>query len=369
MRIGYVNPEYGARRMIINKSPAHEYVRVRSFKSLGDKFMSRFRGGLHPYYFIGGVAEDLKKVNLYHFWNNIALWPCRTPYVTSFESELPRKFPEGDLLKRGIESLLSSQCRKTLAFSQYAKNVGLAYADSRGFGEISAKCDVLLPPQDILVGNLKDGAEVNLESAVRFIFVGKDFFRKGGSEIVRALVCARKDVQIEAWLIGDFDHVDYASSWRVDSADEMRRIFADNKPWLHHIRAIPNAEMLSLAKTCHIGLLPTRHDTFGYSVLEFQACGLPCITTDVCSLPEVNNDDIGWLVNVSRSTHGVSTDEAIRELSISIQNGLTDIIRKAAGDPEAIMKKRRLALENLKVNHDPVRYGEKLDKIYMEALG
>ncbi|MFW2788163.1 glycosyltransferase, partial [Acinetobacter baumannii] len=54
----------------------------------------------------------------------------------------------------------------------------------------------------------------------------------------------------------------------------------------------------------HIGLLPTWADTFGYSVLEFQACGCPVISTDVRALSEINNNDIGWLINVDKNKYG-----------------------------------------------------------------
>lgn len=377
MRIGYVNPEYNTRRNIIGCCSECDYIHVRSFKSAFEKIKAKVglsTSGLSPYYFCGGIAADFHKVDLYHFWNNVALWPCKTPYITSFEAELPRKFVKGALFDRAVKSLLSNQCRHLIAFSEYAKNTTLEYARLHGFSEISRKISVHLPPQELLsspkeintrVGDFKNNG------VIRLMFCGKDFFRKGGSEIVKALLKVRKEFEVEAFLIGDYKHIDYASSWKVDSMDEMQTIFANNESWLHHYKSMNNQDMLSLAKKCHIGLLPTRHDTFGYSLLEFQACGLPCITTDVCSLSEVNNNEVGWIVKVCESNDGrvdFSTLDKLRVLSQNIEGDLFTKLCEAVSKPDIIIEKGLRALENISKNHSPQKYENFLGVLYNEAL-
>ncbi len=375
MTIGFVNPEYATRRNIIGRCPGYQYVRCRSFSSLLVKLQRKFKrkkSGSSPYVYRGGASENWTHVDLLHFWNNIALWPCRKPYVTTFESTLPRAFPEGVLMEAGLRSLASPQCRRLIALSESARKLQMQFDAEKGIGEVvDRKITVLLPPQEVLVDTDPEPVS-SQDNAVRFIFCGKDFFRKGGSEIVRALVTVRKDFPVEAHLIGDFNHVDYASSWKIDSADEMRGLFDDNSNWLHHYDRMPNAEMLELAKTCHIGLLPTRDDTFGYSVLEFQACGLPCITTDVRALPEVNNDEIGWLVKVPKKADDradFSTPEKLRELSDTIEAGLIAKMTEALVNPGLIAAKGARALDNIRCRHSPEFFGERLGTIYKEALG
>lgn len=378
MRIGYVNPEYGAMRNIIGKCYEHQYVRVRSLKSLYDKALTKvglWRNGLRPYFFCGGIAEDFHKVDLLHFWNNIALWPCKTPYITSFEAELPRKFRSKGFLCKGFESMLSNQCKRLIAFSKHAKQVELNFAKMHGFPQVEDKMVVLLPPQKALVEEQDILRKFDIIrgplSPLRLIFVGKDFFRKGGSEIVRALIKVRKDIEIEAFLVGDYEHIDYASSWEVDSVEEMNRLFAENEGWLHHYKSMHNADMLELAKTCHIGLLPTRDDTFGYSVLEFQGCGLPCITTNVCSLPEVNNDRVGWLINTSDKLDGgadFSTPERMRNLSRRIERGIVESLCSAIRSPDLIVERSRLAYANILTQHSLKNYSQCLGKIYHESV-
>ena len=375
MTIGYVNPEYNALRAIVGKCPGCTYVRVRSFKGLMTKIaalLGRNLEGRKPLVYYGGIAEGVVHVDLFHFWNNIAIWPCGTPYITTFESSLPRAFPEGRLMEKGIGSLVSGQCRRLIALSESARILQRKFNADHGISDpVDGKTMVLLPPQEILVD---ENCERPLpkDGVIRVVFCGKDFFRKGGSEIVRALARVRKDFPVEAYLIGDYHHVDYASSWEVDSVEEMERQFDENSSWLHHYDKMPNCELLGLAKQCHIGLLPTRDDTFGYSVLEFQACGLPCITTDIRALPEVNNEKIGWVVSVPKRTDmraDFSSAEKMRELSVIIENGLVEKLRAALSHPELIREKGMLALDSIRKNHSPVDFGMRLGTIYEEALG
>ncbi len=374
MNIGYVNPEYCALRNIIGKCPGYSYVRVRSFKSLFERIGLRLGGrspGVRPYVFWGGIAERLSRVDLFHFWNNIAIWPCRKPYVTTFESSLPRAFPEGRLLESGLKSLVSNQCRRLIASSESARELQLKFNADHEIGSVDEKITVLLPPQEMLTGFEEVEERFRSRDKVKVLFCGKDFFRKGGSEIVRALVRVRQDFPVEAYLVGDFNHVDYASSWEVDSADEMRRLIDGNSGWLHHWDRMPNDELLKLARTCHVGLLPTRDDTFGYSVLEFQACGLPCITTDIRALPEVNNTEIGWVISVPKKPDrraDFSTAEKLHELSEQIENGLVEKLRDALSSQEEVFEKSRCAMENLSIRHSPEVFADRLDEIYKEAI-
>lgn len=378
MIIGYTNPSYPVLRNIYNKCSKCQYVRVRSFKSLSEKILAHV--GLRPSCFkgcsfYGGFPEGLHHVDLYHFFNHIALPPCRASYITTFETFLPRSFPSGDILKCGINSLVSDRCRKLIALSKHARRRQMEFSFKHGFVEIGKKITVLLPPQEVLCNeqNIETRYGIhNLRNGIRLIFVGKDFFRKGGSEIVKALIEVRKDFQVEAFVIGDFEHVDYASSWDVDSADEMQRLFAENSHWLHHYGSMPNGEMLALAKTCHIGLLPTRDDTFGYSVLEFQACGLPCITTDIRALPEVNCGDIGWMVNVPKLANGCadfSTTERLYDLTQIIEKQLVATLYDALSSQESIREKGLRALGNIRRNHSLQLFSDRLWRLYEEALG
>ena len=300
MIIGYTNPGYPVRRTILNRCSKAQYVRSRSYSSVLGKIRSVMRlpnRGLLKTgcTYLGGTAD--KKVDLFHFFNLIACGLGGPPYVTTFETAVPRFLEYGDYwYHKALESLSSDRCCKLIAISNRAVKCQMHVLRKEGLSDVARKMVCILPPQEVLIDSIK--AKMS-GGPIRFLFVGKDFFRKGGAESLRALCQIRKHANVELFLIGDYEHVDYMSSWTVDNAEEMRRLIAVNSDWVHYYHSMSNAAVLELAKKCDVGLLPSRHDTFGYSVLEFQASGLPCITTDVCALTEINNNSCGWVVKTT----------------------------------------------------------------------
>ena len=185
MTIGYVNPEYGAVRNIIGRCSSCRYARVRSITSLKSKIFAKvgFPGsGLQPYAFRGGVVEGFRHVDLMHFWNTICLSPSRKPYITSFETTAPRAFKDDRMVRRGLESLLSSKCRMLIAITQHAKLRQISFDAEHGISDLDQKITVFLPPQDVLISEdellRKSTILEGKLSSLRLIFVGKDFLGK-----------------------------------------------------------------------------------------------------------------------------------------------------------------------------------------------
>ncbi|MCK9247202.1 MAG: glycosyltransferase, partial [Anaerolineaceae bacterium] len=134
---------------------------------------------------------------------------------------------------------------------------------------------------------------------------------------------------------------------------------------------LPHDKVLELMKNCDVGLLPTYADSYGFSVLEEQACGLPVISTDVRALPEINNTSVGWIIRVPKNELGealYSTPEERERLSQQIQSGMEAIISSIVADPSVIYTKAAAAIERVRDNHDPQVYAQKLREIYQEAL-
>lgn len=129
--------------------------------------------------------------------------------------------------------------------------------------------------------------------------------------------------------------------------------------------------MLELCKTAHVGLLPTFADTYGYSVLEMQASGVPVITTNVRALPEINNNDCGWMATLPLNQYGEalysrieSRNEMKHKLSVELDRIFNDIF----SNPDSLQCKALASLDRIKRYHSPEKYGEELKKIYMDAL-
>lgn len=206
---------------------------------------------------------------------------------------------------------------------------------------------------------------------LRFIFVGRDFFHKGGKESLNAILKVRREHPIELILIGDFNRHDYLTCDLCDDPLDVEKLINENQDWITYYPSLENAKVLELMKTCHVGLLPTRADTYGYSVLEMQACGLPVITTDVRALPEINNEECGWLIHVPKNAYGeafYAMPEEIVALSQTIESQLEVIVKAICENSQQIREKAIASLKRIKEMHSPERYAEMLMQVYEMSL-
>ena len=194
--------------------------------------------------------------------------------------------------------------------------------------------------------------------------------RKGGAEVLKAFDQLRKKYDsFSLTFVGKLN--DNYNNFFLDAKEkeEIQRIIT-HADWLEYHERLSNEEVLKLAKQAHVGLLPSMGDTFGFSVLEMQACGCPVITTDRQALPEINHDQCGWLINTRalRLTHGDDfahyTRDEVNEFSALIRERLIHSISAIMDNPELLIEKAILAQERIKNIHNPEFYAENLKRIY-----
>lgn len=374
--IGYTNPGYPVVRSILNCCEGVRYVRSRSFESAIAKIRRLLklpnRGLLKTgCTYLGGAADS--RVDLFHFFNLISCGCSRRPFVTTFETSVPRDLERGDYWHtRALEAIASDRCKRLMALSDCTRKIQENVFRDCGLGGLARKVVVLHPPQRLISTKeeVRQKAE-RIGNDVHFLFVGRAFWRKGGGEAVRALARIRKSYPVRLTLIGDVDYADYTSDASVDSSVEMYRLIDRNRDWIHWARSMPNEELLRVMKGCDVGLLPTRADTYGYSVLEMQAAGLPCITTDVRALPEINPCDCGWQIGVRKNKFGEAyyADAAqIRSLSETIELGLEAVLESVLQNRAEIGRKAILAHQRVARAHSARTYGQALKRIYEESL-
>jgi len=53
---------------------------------------------------------------------------------------------------------------------------------------------------------------------------------------------------------------------------------------------VPNTEMPSIINQCQVFLYPSLRESFGIPILEGMACGVPVITSNTSSMPEIAGD-------------------------------------------------------------------------------
>lgn len=310
-----------------------------------------------------------KSINVFHFFNTISF--SNTPWITTFETSLPR----WGVNRVGVERLVSDSCKAIVAMSACAKEIHLKRI-RESFPEkvdlISDKLSVIHPSQRPLLGAWKE-KNLNLQGKLIFTLVGNDFFRKGGKEVLEVfteLLASGADLELR--IISNLKFGDYASQASHKDRDWALDRIAHLPGRIVHLQNLPHAEVIRLMKETHIGLLPTYADTYGYSVLEFQATACPVISTNVRALPEINNNKKGWVIEVPKDDFGegkFKTQSDRNIMSAMIKAGLKSTIQEIMTNPSAIREKGDLALKELAFLNCPTKNGLAYLKLYQRAIG
>lgn len=120
----------------------------------------------------------------------------------------------------------------------------------------------------------------------RLLFVGADFERKGGPELLRALDLLPAAVEV----------------------DVVTRMPVAPRPGLRvHLDVAPRSpELVRLYQRADIFVLPTRGECFAQVIPEAMACGLPVVATPVAAIPEMVEPEHNGLLVPPRSPEALA---------------------------------------------------------------
>lgn len=347
--------------------PGVTYGRRGDWLKIPDYALFRLFGHLNPV--LHNLEYGSRGFDLLHFFNAASLG--NTPWVSTFETSIPRWADTVAWGHRfGVKLLARDACRRLIAMCDAARADQFALLEAQPdlAEKVAAKVTVLHPPQAPLV----DAPKAGPTDTIRMMIVGKDFFRKGGGEILRALDRVLEDgLPFHLTIVSTLEHGDYASKTTEADVAEAKRVIAKWPDQITYHYRLPNPEVLDLFRTSHVGLLPTWGETYGYSVLEAQAAGCPALTTDLRALPEINDDNCGWMIEMpkTRLRDGVLGTAAERAaFSRQLGEGIEARLREMAADPASIAAKGANAFKRLRAHHDPVTHATRLREIYDEAL-
>ncbi|WP_455853557.1 glycosyltransferase family 4 protein [Pantoea endophytica] len=301
--------------------------------------------------------------------------------MATFETELPRVLPVEGIpkfanpeLARELRYVCSPRCKGIIAISEATRQIQLRLLEHfpREQAIIGPKLHVLHPPQPVL----QEKNAVVKEGPVTFTFVGNEFYRKGGAEIVLAFsqllrenVISSNDVRVN--LVGDLRrthnvaHQEFQddAAFRVSVEGMLREC-----PIFRHHTSLTNDAVLALIKTSDVGLLPTWQETYGFSVLEMQACGCPVITTNVRALPEINPENAGWLIRCPLNPMLELTVASVSDKTLlrsAIVSQLKTYILQIISDSKIVSERAKNSLARICLEHDPMLFRERLNRIYM----
>ena len=171
---------------------------------------------------------------------------------------------------------------------------------------------------------------------VRVLFMGGDFIRKGGVDL------------LEAWRaadLGDRATLDLATDWPVASG-----ILPRGARLVRGVRAF-DASWFDLWRDADLFVMPSRSEAFGIVFEEAAAAGIPAIGTAINAVPEIIvQDETGLLV--------AAGDRA----------GLVAALRTLVGDVERRIGMGRAARARIRDRAFPPAYASRLGAIIGRVL-
>ena len=175
---------------------------------------------------------------------------------------------------------------RIVAFSQFSRKLIV-----NGLGNACANRVEVIPPG---IESSWFEVEKNKVMPAQLLFWGRVEEEKGLTELFVALnTVAKKFPNVKLTLVGEGNRLQEYKSLVTDLGLSNRVEFTG---WLN------NQEIQTLAAKCSIGIFPSRIESFGLSVVEAMATGLPVIAARGGAVPENIKDGVtGTLVPVNNS--------------------------------------------------------------------
>lgn len=246
------------------------------------------------------VPRTVRKTDLLHLMNRVPAIRTSQPWLVTFESYLPRLW--GPDRRQGYldlinSRLLSEECRGIVAMSEFARSVFYKHLPQSIRADLNQKLVVVAPYQQPITGATPVEPPTPIEP-LRLIMVGAAFFRKGGEALLRTIEKVGDDLNLHLTIVSRVDNADYAAPHlsEIEIRQVQSRLASSTRVSWH--KTLPNRDALDLMRRSHIGVLPSLGESYGYSLLEAMAVGLPVISTNIQAMPEIVTPDVGWTLRL-----------------------------------------------------------------------
>ncbi|GIV57667.1 MAG: hypothetical protein KatS3mg042_0580 [Rhodothermaceae bacterium] len=371
IKVGYTKNNYNWRRNIFGVQVRNvEHVRVvdaggilgKALKKIGLNVPYAWR--LHRSYL------SYPQVDLMHLWGVVSLG--KIPWVVTTSIGMPMSSLKTESQNLIVDALCSSYCRKIIVYNEFVRERQISkIARLRPGCEsiVREKMVELSPFQEKIVNDYEEKRDyLPDDGCIHLVIVGHLFFQKGGYILLKVvddmirwgypfkLTIVSRLVINDSWIDGPVDEI----------LQETKSIIVSNEN-IKWYAELPNHEVLKLLKSSHVAFLPSQNETFGYFVLEAQACGCPVVTTGINSFPYINSDHCGWIIKTD-CTSGESPRDGGSSMRECIRDGIRRVLMEIIGNPGIIEEKGVAALRRIESEHDPHKFSEALRKIYEQAL-
>lgn len=200
----------------------------------------------------------------------------------------------------GLDKLASKYCKKIITMSYAAQELFYHIIEKNDFSisDFDHKTEVVYNGHHV-----KYSKKINIhkdKQKVKLIFVGNDFFRKGGRVIVDVFEELAKAYDcLELQIVSTLQFGDYITHSVVKDQEIYREKIIAN-PKIKWFKDISYEEVTqNILPESDIAVMLSFDDCFPNSNVEAMLAGLPVISTNVFSVPEqVEHDVNGFLIKL-----------------------------------------------------------------------
>ena len=235
-----------------------------------------------------------RSVSAYHTFNEIVL--NSKPWLLSFESVIPRVWGSEKLRKFLFSYLERDHCKALLGMSNNAVlHLKTRNQNFSGLDDVLKKTHVVYPYVPDHKESYQNHQNRSRSSEViKVLFVGNEFFRKGGHIALSACERLSKNYPIEVTVVSNMTEYNYVTPTEDGSSDRWRKYFEDKN--IRHFENIPFENVRALLSESDILMLTTMDDSFGFSVVEAMSTGVVPVVTGIEALPEIVEDNVNGIV-------------------------------------------------------------------------
>jgi glycosyltransferase involved in cell wall biosynthesis len=169
------------------------------------------------------------------------------------------------------------------------------------YGIVADRVHPIYPGVDIR--RFRPSGKSDDEGPLRVLFIGGDFTRKGGADLVEAVATLKGEVELD-----------------VVTSAVSPRIPPDLRIRLHRGVSPNSDELLELLARADVFALPSRGDCTPLAVAEAMACGLPVLATTVGAIPNMVADGLSGILvppgsvrEIALALQVLASDKALRD--------------------------------------------------------
>ncbi|HFI0563776.1 glycosyltransferase family 4 protein [Streptococcus suis] len=127
----------------------------------------------------------------------------------------------------------------------------------------------------------KKDIDPSLKAGNKFLFVGRDFYRKGGDLVVKSFVKLHKKYpNLELYIAG------------------TQNVYGTEFENIHWLGELNKIQLVEYFNKCDVFCLPSEFEAYGLVFGEALCFGLPCIGRKICEMPYFIEDGVnGYLID------------------------------------------------------------------------